>query len=186
MKQVLTGCAIMFGVLILVVVVAVFYLGTMMEAGDVPDTAIVAGNKLSPAAREAIDSAVEIRPNEQIRYFYSSGLLDWNEDGNLITNQRVVSYSQLDGRQIVDEADYADIAEIRPYYSEEWLEDSTLTVIVNDGTEFDLLLSNENKLDRAAIDYVERQLADGADEPAEGFEADVEAELEANSQSSEE
>ncbi|MDA8746543.1 hypothetical protein N9N28_18120 [Rubripirellula amarantea] len=157
MKKVLLGCGIMFGLLVVVFLGGAMWLGMMIESGNMPDTTVVAGNKLSKAARDAIDKAVTLRPDETIVYFYSMGLLSWEEDGNLITNQRVVSYSQFEGELFVDEADYEQFEEVYTSFFESWLDDSAVTIVTKQGDEFTIYLSNESDLDHAAVEYIERQ-----------------------------
>ncbi|QDU55244.1 hypothetical protein [Aeoliella mucimassa] len=160
MKKVLIVVGIVAAVCMVSVLGFFVWLGTMLESGAMPDTMVVVGNKLSSPARKAIDQAVTIRPDESILFFYSAGLWSWNEDGSLVTNQRVISYHQgeEDGELYVLEADYADIESVTPYFSDTWAEDSSLIVELKDESFFMLQFSNEEDLDHSAIDYVLKQV----------------------------
>lgn len=158
MKKVLIGCGIALGVLFVALLAGVVWLGMQIESGAMPDTMIVAGNKLRTPAREAINKAISLRPGETITFFYSTGLLSWEEDGNLITNQRVVSYMQDEGQLVVEEADYDNIEEITPIFSEEWIDDTLVWITPKEGDEFMIALSIEDDLDHPAVDYIQKKI----------------------------
>ena len=177
MKKLLIGIGILFGLAIIGLFGLFMVVGLMIESGRLPDTTIVPGNKISSAARQAIDKAVTLRPNEKIQYFYSSATMSWEEDGNLITNERVVSYSKQGDIANVVESDYEDIEQLIPVFSDSWAEDSSLTVVTTLGESFVLLLSSENGLDRPAVQYVQKKVGDSQGNTEQPIDADVQAEI---------
>lgn len=159
MRTFLIGLAIAFGLLVVVLFMGAMWIGLQMESGALPDTVIVAGEDLSEPALEAINKAITLRPGETIAFFYSTGVWDWEEDGNLITNQRVVSYMQEeDGELFVEEADYANIAEIETEFSDNWIEDTLVWITPKQEEDFVIALSIEEDLDHPAVEYIERKL----------------------------
>ena len=159
MKNLLLVCGIVVGVLFTILFYVLMWIGLRAEAGAIPDTVIVSGDEISEPAREAIGKAITLRPNETIAYFSSTGVLNWEEDGNLITNQRVVSYMQdEEGKFIVEEADYDNIEEIAPEFSDKWIDDTFVWITPREGEEFLIALSIEEDLDHPAVEYIQRKL----------------------------
>lgn len=176
MKKLLLGCGALFGLLVVAVVGAIVWLGLQIESGAIPDTTVVAGNKLSQAARDAIANAITLGPDEKVMYFYSASMLDWQEDGNLVTNERVVSYSQGEHDLEVSQADFDQIEELAPSFSDEWAEDSVVNISTKDGDWFVIWLSSENELDHAAVEYIQQQMKKSAEQqPAEEESAEEES-----------
>src|SRR5690606_24084434 len=66
---------------------------------------VVTGDALSPEVVEVIAEKINLRPGETIQFFYSMGLPP-QVLGNVVTNQRVVSYEE--GTE-TEEADFTDI-----------------------------------------------------------------------------
>jgi hypothetical protein len=146
------GCVA--GLLLLGLFGWLFWVGLAMELGKAPDTAVIAGSEMKPATREAIVKLVPLRPGEKIEFFYSAGLWSFAEDGNLITDQRIVSYMTDEGEFTFDEADLEDIVQVVPEFSDSWFEDSLVWVELGEGEGFYLLLSTEEGGDRKAINYL--------------------------------
>ena len=85
----LIGC----GVLALLCVVFLGVVGWAIETGRLPDTAVVRGEDLSDRIRDRV-AEVALEDGETILGFYSSALFDAGEDGNVLTDRRVISYSE--------------------------------------------------------------------------------------------
>ena len=89
-----------------------------------------------------------VRPDEKVLFFYSSATFSIRGDGNLFTDQRVISYQQSDGQLESYDAKYEDIASIKfePGGSN-WL-DSTIVITLDDGSWFVLYVSTEANGDK--------------------------------------
>lgn len=75
-----------------VVVLAIFgFVGWGMATGRVADTKVVPGNKLPPRVSSAVAASAGLAPGERILFFYSAAMTP-EGDGNLLTDQRVISY----------------------------------------------------------------------------------------------
>ena len=81
-------------------------------------------------------------------YFYSSALFSIRGDGNLFTDQRVISYQEYDGELELNDAVYDAIASIDFEPSDSWLDDSTITITLDDGSWFVLYVSKESNGDK--------------------------------------
>lgn len=132
---------------------------TLIESGRIPDTAVVPGSKMAPATREAISKVIALRPDEHIQFYYSPALFSHAAAGNLIADQRVISYEQFGDQLLISEADYAEIEDIDISYSDGWLNDSLLFITRQSGASLTLLLSTENGLDRIAANYILERIA---------------------------
>jgi hypothetical protein len=102
-----------------------------------------------------ISKIVQLRPNEQVLYFYSAAVTVAG-DGNLFTNERVVSYTTDEGPLEVFEAEYDQVESATLHRSGSWLDDSTLDVLLKDGRTITLWVSPEQGLD---VDFHEKLLA---------------------------
>lgn len=154
MKKFLLGLGLFVGAPLLIIIVGMAALTLLMQAGTIPSTAVITGDRLSSQALRSIAENVSLRRGESIEYFYSTAMFDWGGDGNVITNQRVIAYLRDDNGSYVEQADYADIARVLPEFQGDWGAKTTLTILTKDGREFYLLLSNEDDLDHAAVEYV--------------------------------
>ena len=156
MKKVLIGCGVLFGLFVLASCGGILWIGLKIDSGEIPDTAVLPGNKLSSAARDSINQVVTLRPDESIQFFYCQDMLDWSADGNLITNQRIISYQQ-DGELIYFEADFDDIVSLTPNFGE-WPDDTSLLVETKEGEVFVLYFADEDDMDHTAIEYAQRRI----------------------------
>ena len=86
------------------------------------------------------------RKDETVLFFYSAAFTV-RGDGNLFTDQRVISYQEADGVLEISDATYDEIAEIEFLPSGTWLEDSTITVTQHDGSWFVLYISTGSQGD---------------------------------------
>ena len=145
-------------------VVAVLYVlaagtGYYMEAAGPPlDTE--KWSTLKESGQDAVTVIVSPRPGETFLYFYSLGAFSYAEDGNLVTDQRVVSYFEgEDGEFYLYESDYSEIEDIRVSYGSGFLEDTEILVLHADPElDYHLVFSVEGGLDRELVEYIQSRL----------------------------
>jgi hypothetical protein len=174
MRRVLLIIGGLFALVVLLFLGLAVYLGIMMETGRIPDAVVLRGAELKPAAQQAIESVVTLQPDERIKFYYSTAMLSYEADGNLITDQRVVSYQTYDGQLYLDEAAYDEIVAVEPFYSESFLDDTMLFVTHESGNEFVLVLSADEDRDRPAVDYVLERVAAHTDKEDDETAAETE------------
>jgi hypothetical protein len=143
-KRIANGCGLAFVFLIGVAVVFLILVGAAIETGMLPDSAARPAGKIPSRQLRQLQEMGVTREGEKVLFFYSGAFLDIRGDGNLFTDQRVISYYDSGGALTIDEASYDEIAEIGLAASDSWLEDSTITIIKRDGTLFVLYVSNES------------------------------------------
>jgi hypothetical protein len=107
-----------------------------------PGSMILTGDKISAEDRQFLDRKKIVSNGETILYFYSAGVFSIKEDGNILTDQRVISYTQVPETDdiLARSARFADIEDIRIERARSPLDDTRVTVITRNGPEFDLVL----------------------------------------------
>ncbi len=131
--------------------VGVLGLGVALELGYFPDTVAVAKEDLPEHVVRTLRDAGIVAEDEDVLFYYGGGLLDYLEDGNLFTDRRVISYWSEDGEVMVEDAAYAQVADIVADYADSWLLDSEVTVTRADGTQFVLFVAAEDGGDREFV-----------------------------------
>lgn len=144
------------------VVLALLGIGMAMEAGVIPDTKVLRRSEIDAQLTDRLHGIVELAEDERIEYFYSAGLFSYEEDGNLLTDRRVISYETWDGEFTLASLPYADIASVEAELSDSefadgfvycWPTDADRECVV-------LLLSDEEDRDDEALAYLERRVAE--------------------------
>ena len=125
----------MFGTVLLAMVV-------LSAFTVVPGTQVLTGDKMSASDVQFLHQKKIISDREQILFFYSAGVFSIKEDGSLLTDQRVISYTQVPETDdiLAKSARFADIEDIRIELARSSFEDTRVTVITQSGPEFDLVL----------------------------------------------
>jgi hypothetical protein len=132
------GCGKTLFVILLVVGGVTFAglaaVGTLMEMGVMNSGEIERGVDLNDKTREILEDTF-LRTDETVIWFYSADLIDAALDGNVLTDQRVVSYfNDTEGEVAekdelyVDWARLEDITAVRVKLSGTFIEDSELQV----------------------------------------------------------
>lgn len=146
--KLLIGCGIGCGSLILLAVAGIVALGIGIESGALPDTAAQPHGKIPASVPTKLIEWEILDPDEEILYFYSAGLFSIKEDGNLFTDRRVVSYDSTDDGLQVSSAEYDRIVKIELDATDNWIDDSVITIYTTDGEWFVLLVSAESDRDQ--------------------------------------
>jgi len=132
------GCGKTFLIILLVVGGVTFAglaaVGTLMELGAINSGEIERGEDLNEKTRAILEDTF-LRTDETVIWFYSADLIDAAGDGNVLTDQRVVSYFEDTEGQVaevdqlyVDWAFLEDITAVRVKLSATFIEDSELQV----------------------------------------------------------
>jgi len=130
----------------------------MQQAGMMPAYEVVAGGNLPEQQRQALVDNGILEEDEEIELFYSAGLLNLLEDGNLITNRRIVSYWQNNGELEMASAEFAEIMNVVWTSEGNALEDSVLTVNMKDEDYFQLFVTTENAGDEQFVRRIRKKI----------------------------
>ncbi|MEM8866686.1 MAG: DUF4234 domain-containing protein [Verrucomicrobiota bacterium] len=119
----------------------------------IPSTYVVEGRQVPGAHRSFLMELDILRPDEEIIYFYSGGVFSLKEDGNYITDQRVVSYweNDLKNGYFTDVAEYAEIADVVVYDADSEWQDTEIVISLKDENQFALYVSAESGLDEKFV-----------------------------------
>lgn len=140
---------VLFGLGGLAVIAYVAFIWAI-EVGRIPDTVCIPGAELSEHAEDFLRDAGIIERDEKVLFYYSEGVFSFGEDGNLFTDQRIISYWEDEdtGERIVLAGTYDQVVDIEFRQSDGLLESSTIVVTLADETTFALLVSSEEGGDR--------------------------------------
>ena len=145
------GCVALLAVALFAALTFLGFVGYGLSTGNLADTAALPQNKIPQNQLSKIAQIVNLRSNENVLYFYST-TMTVSGDGNLFTNERVISYTNDSESPQVYDATYSEIEDITFTPSTSWLDDSTITITLEDGTTFDLWVSTESGRDKAFHD----------------------------------
>lgn len=168
-RALLIGC----GGLFVLSFLAFLAVGFLIDGGYLPESQLVRGEDLKGRMERKVRALV-LEDGEEVRWFYSGALLDVAEDGNLLTDRRVISYYEDEETDelVVEAVDLRDVTGIRVVFAENWFDDTEVEVFVagaDDVSAALLLLSSLEDLDHefvrdlagaargagAALDFVE-------------------------------
>jgi hypothetical protein len=124
--------------------------GTMM----LPTRALT-GAELPDAYREKLVELGHLEPDEQVLFFYSAALFSIEDEGNLLTDRRVVSYQMQEGGPWRASAPLETVAHVEVSWSQSDFEDTVITVHTSDDRSFRLIVSGEEERDRAFVEKLE-------------------------------
>jgi len=140
-----------FGIPIGLVVFAIMGVGLMTAVGVLPSTEVVIGSDMPQKDRDMLVDNEILLPNEQIQMFYSNGFISILEDGNVLTDKRVVSYETIDGKLQIFATSFEKIGEVNVVKNGDYIDPTIIEVWTKDGSGFRVLLSTENGGDKKFI-----------------------------------
>ncbi|MCA8980719.1 MAG: hypothetical protein H6831_16200 [Planctomycetes bacterium] len=122
LKKILLGCGVLIGAVVVVTILGLVYIGTMT-----PGTAVQPGEKVRKSFVAEMRELGVLEPDEELRYFYSDGLLSLREGCYVLTDRALVVFveEEIDPpmRLLFDQ-----ILRIECTYSDEFLYDSSVFV----------------------------------------------------------
>ena len=124
----------------------------------VPHVAVVEGSRVPPWHVEWMLEQGMLIEDETVVYFYGGGLLSFRIDGNIITDQAVVTYWQEEAETYFDYANYEEITSVDVSYGSSLFEDTTIRVIRSDGAELLLWASTDEGRDHEFVAALEARI----------------------------
>ena len=123
-----------------------------------PPTRALRQSEIPSSYRETLVEAGVLEPDEQIQFFYSGGLFSILEDGNLLTEDRVIGYETVGGELYVASATYPEIREFEVEVSESFVSDTILTIATLNGDEIMIFVSAEDGRDKEFVSYLQSRI----------------------------
>ncbi len=145
------GCVTLLAFALIAMLGTVGFVWYGLGSGRLASTAALPQNKIPQNQLTEIRRIVGLRPSENVLYFYSATMTVIG-DGNLFTNERIISYTSDSTSSQVTDAAYDEVEDIAITPSTSWLDDSTITITLRDGTTFDLWVSTESGRDKGFYD----------------------------------
>lgn len=142
-----------------VIAIAVIFAGLMVLGTLGPSTTVLTGAELDRSDLDLLRAEGIVEQDERIVLYYSAGLLSIREDGNMLTDRRLISYEESDGQIVVYAASLAEIESISIAEKGDFLSDSLLLITLRDGTSFYLFMSTENDGDNRFLEEVEKRIS---------------------------
>ena len=127
--------------ILMVICVPLLALACGSSFGVLPPTSAIAGADLTSWQRKTIGDLSGIENDEQILFFYSNSFLSYRHDGNVVTDQRLISYFTDEiGQEQIGATKFDEIVELHVLRGS-FFEPSVIVVCLEDDTYLYLLTS---------------------------------------------
>jgi len=135
-------------------------LAALIPLDLIPENSHTAGSRLWDHNSEFLQQVGLLQKGEKVLYFYSDGVLSIEDDGNILTDAKVISYWKDDETKefFVETARYEDIETIETDYSDNFTDPTVITIRRNDGSDFILVVPSQENRDVAFVDELESRL----------------------------
>lgn len=126
----------------------------------IPSDQIVEGYRLQERDIKFLQQKGLVKNRDDLKYFYSDDFWTLRNDGNGITNDHVFSFwrDEETGVFNIRKANYSEIKNIDVKYAQESENNTTITIIGKDDSEFILFASKEKGKDRKLVREIEKKL----------------------------
>ncbi|MDA8875477.1 DUF805 domain-containing protein [Planktomarina temperata] len=135
---------------------------TLLEVGMIPDTEVMVGSELSSSTKTTLIDQRIISETDNIRYFYSTEMLSFSKEGQLVTDTSIISYSSNDeGIVQIWEMEFREIDRVELVQEGSFFQDSIYKIYGNAQAEYEWIevwLSTENGGDKLFINEVEKNV----------------------------
>jgi hypothetical protein len=140
--------------LVVFVIVAVFAL-LVYIGSEGPSTSVVPGRQIPKEYRSTIQTLDLLEEGEQILYFYSDAMVDIEEGFYLLTDRKVAVYdNEWDPPDV--RIPFSQIEDLDITYDESFWTDSTVLLVLTDGSEVWFPLSSDDGGDKKFFEALER------------------------------
>lgn len=126
--------------------------------GILPSTMVEAGANLHSKVKETLRQNDILMKDEKIDFFYSEGLFSILEGGNILTNQRIISYQTLGEELSIYALNLEDVTEYALIDKGDFLNDTVIEVYSKDENSVTLFLSTENDGDEQFIEALSNRI----------------------------
>lgn len=144
-------------VLLMLISVPLLVLSVGSELAIIPSDRVEHGSWLLDRDIKVMQRRGIMRPDDHVKYFYSDALLYVGDDGNGFTQRHVFSYwKDEDGALQREMADYDEIKDIRVDWSNSYVDNTTVTIVRDDESEFILFVSGVDGRDRLFVNALKQ------------------------------
>lgn len=141
------------------VVLFLFTFGMLIETGVVPSYEVEDHSSMPDRQVAQLRENSILAPGETIALYYSAGVTNIMEDGNIITNQRVISYWTDENEELqVIAASFSDLSEVEVLSKGDAMNDTVLRVTQTNGDSFQLFVTVEGNGDNRFYQNINRRI----------------------------
>jgi len=132
--------------------------GTCVYVGmQGPDTKVLAGRQVPARFVDQIRGLGILDADERIEYFYSDALVNIENGLYLVTDRSVIVYSrEFEEPAII--TPLGDITGVDAEFSDDWIEDSIVTITLKDGSDVSFPVSMEGGGDHRVVDFIRNKI----------------------------
>lgn len=128
------------------------------EVGFLPNDAVVKGSRLMAHDVKLMQRRGIIKPGDDIDYFYSDAFLFVSDDGNGFTQRHVFSYWKDEKDSLLQQqATYGEIKDVQVDWNQGFGNNTTVTIVREDDSEFLLYVSNTDHKDRLFVNALKER-----------------------------
>lgn len=145
-----------------VILSLILLFGALTWTGFIPATKVVSGSELNSGVKIDLLNYKIINEEDDVAYFYSADLFSFTKDGQLITQDGVVTYLQNeDGKLEIYRMGFDEIDRVEIVQEGDFISDSVYRIYGNSTAEYEWIevwLSNEANGDQQFINHIMDQL----------------------------
>jgi hypothetical protein len=138
--------------------VALLVFGVLIKIGHIPDSLVLRGDEVPEATRKTLTEYGLISKEEELLFFYSAGVFSLLEDGNIITNRRVISYEESTSSLDIYSAPFDSILTAVVYRQGGGVEDTIIEITTTDSSNFWLYASKEEGRDKDFLQAIHSRI----------------------------
>lgn len=143
-------------------VAALFTFGLMLTYRVIPDNdTVVKGEDLHADELKTLRGANLISNDEKVVYLYSAASWSLLDEGNILTDKRVVSYQRTDGKMQQASAKFAEISKVEMLADPSNSDRNQILVHKKNGDEFEVVVYKDDGRDKAFFDAIQEHLKTG-------------------------
>lgn len=132
-------------------------LGWVVYIGAVgPETKVYTANEVPRKFLTTIEGLNLLEPGEKLLYFYSDGLTDIRNGFYFVSDRKVVVYRQDAGSAPATVVPFARIQDAQIQRTDSFFEDSTITLVLDDGSEVAFPVSGELDRDMKFLSAIQK------------------------------
>lgn len=128
-----------------------------------PETSVYTGNRIPSRFLGTMESVGALDDDEKILFFYSNGMTDIRNGFYFVSDRKVVIYLKAAGDSPLTAIPFDNIAEVELYRNESFLEDSEITLYLEDGQVLSFPVSSEYDRDQKFFDAIHDRTAKQTD-----------------------
>ena len=133
---------------------------------NTPSTLALRGPEVSNGTYSELIDAGFLDPSESVVYFYSDGVFSLFEDGNILTDRRVISYAEHPDGFYYDSVPYSQIVAIDVEYSDTVFSNTRVQILTLDARIIMLVVSSAKERDRDFVRQLRSRWRRHLEEPA--------------------